>query len=80
MCLSYELCVHACFVGYMRACFFLGANYIRMQERDDVNWMKHTLTWFDESNGKVSIDYRPVHHNTLDEKEFASVKPAKRSY
>ncbi len=51
-----------------------------MQERDDVNWMKHTLTWFDESNGKVSIDYRPVHHNTLDEKEFASVKPAKRSY
>jgi len=49
-------------------------------ERDDVNWMKHTLTWFDENSGKVNIDYRPVHHNTLDEKEFPSVKPAKRSY
>jgi succinate dehydrogenase / fumarate reductase flavoprotein subunit len=33
--------------------------------RDDVNWMKHTLTWFDSSTGKVRIDYRPVHNYTL---------------
>ena len=33
-------------------------------DRDDVNWMKHTLAWIDD-NGKVSIDYRPVHMNTL---------------
>ena len=33
-------------------------------DRDDVNWMKHTLTWIDDK-GKVNIDYRPVHMNTL---------------
>jgi len=33
-------------------------------ERDDENWMKHTLTWLDEA-GKVGIDYRPVHTYTL---------------
>jgi succinate dehydrogenase / fumarate reductase flavoprotein subunit len=33
-------------------------------ERDDENWMKHTLAWIDEK-GKVNIDYRPVHMNTL---------------
>ncbi|HEY1145712.1 MAG TPA: succinate dehydrogenase flavoprotein subunit [Allosphingosinicella sp.] len=31
--------------------------------RDDANWMKHTVAWFDK--GKVSIDYRPVHDYTL---------------
>ena len=30
-------------------------------DRDDVNWMKHTLAWFDDATGKVKIDYRPVH-------------------
>ncbi len=33
-------------------------------DRDDENWMKHTLTWFGD-DGKVSIDYRPVHAYTL---------------
>jgi succinate dehydrogenase / fumarate reductase flavoprotein subunit len=33
-------------------------------DRDDENWMKHTLTWFGD-DGKVSIDYRPVHSYTL---------------
>jgi succinate dehydrogenase / fumarate reductase flavoprotein subunit len=33
-------------------------------DRDDVNWMKHTLTWRNV-NGKVRIDYRPVHTYTL---------------
>ncbi len=30
--------------------------------RDDVNWRKHTLAWV---NGKVELDYRPVHLNPL---------------
>jgi succinate dehydrogenase / fumarate reductase flavoprotein subunit len=33
-------------------------------KRDDKEWMKHTLTWCGE-DGKVVIDYRPVHMNTL---------------
>ena len=46
-------------------------------DRDDKDWMKHTATWF--SNGKVTIDYRPVHDYTLtDEMEY--VKPKKRVY
>jgi succinate dehydrogenase / fumarate reductase flavoprotein subunit len=35
-------------------------------ERDDENWMKHTLTWLDDK-GDVKIDYRPVHAYTLSE-------------
>jgi len=31
-------------------------------DRDDENWRKHTLTWV---NGKVDLDYRPVHLNPL---------------
>ena len=37
-------------------------------ERDDKNWMKHTVAWFDGWGGKgggVRIDYRPVHDFTL---------------
>src|SRR3979411_2793078 len=33
-------------------------------ERDDKNWMKHTLAWIDE-RGTTSIDYRPVHDYTM---------------
>ena len=33
--------------------------------RDDKNWMKHTLVWLDPETGKVAIDYRPVHTFTL---------------
>ena len=33
-------------------------------ERDDKNWMKHTLAWIDES-GNTAIDYRPVHDYTM---------------
>ena len=32
--------------------------------RDDEKWMKHTISWIDES-GKVTLDYRPVHLTTL---------------
>src|SRR4051794_1456085 len=33
-------------------------------ERDDVNWMKHTLAWVDEK-GNVKLDYRDVKMRTL---------------
>jgi len=47
-------------------------------ERDDENWMKHTLTWVD-NKGSVRFDYRPVHAHTLtDEVEF--VPPKARVY
>jgi succinate dehydrogenase / fumarate reductase flavoprotein subunit len=46
--------------------------------RDDDKWMKHTVCWMNE-NGKVKIDYRPVHTYTLtDEVEY--IPPKKRVY
>jgi succinate dehydrogenase / fumarate reductase, flavoprotein subunit len=33
-------------------------------DRDDKEWMKHTIAWLDAS-GKVTIGYRPVHLYTL---------------
>ena len=33
-------------------------------DRDDDNWMKHTLSWFNNA-GDVTTDYRPVHAYTL---------------
>ncbi len=33
-------------------------------DRDDENWMKHTLSWRDGA-GKVTLAYRPVHMFTL---------------
>ena len=47
-------------------------------DRDDENWMKHTLIWVD-NNGSVTFDYRPVHAYTLtDEVDF--VPPKARVY
>lgn len=48
-------------------------------DRDDENWMKHTLAYFDEKTGKTSIEYRPVHSYTLDD-EMEYVKPVARVY
>ena len=42
--------------------------------RDDKNWMKHSVSWIDGS-GRVSIDYRPVHMYTLS--DDVQVVPAK---
>jgi succinate dehydrogenase / fumarate reductase flavoprotein subunit len=47
-------------------------------ERDDKNWMKHTLAWID-AQGKVTIDYRPVHAYTLTN-EVSYVEPKARIY
>src|ERR1700730_8950900 len=33
-------------------------------DRDDKNWMKHTLAWID-GRGDTTIDYRPVHDYTM---------------
>jgi succinate dehydrogenase (ubiquinone) flavoprotein subunit len=49
-------------------------------ERNDEEWMKHTLSWYDVESGKVTLDYRPVHMNSLDESEMKSIPPAKRVY
>lgn len=46
-------------------------------ERDDENWLKHTLTWLDET--EVKIDYRPVHLYTLTD-EVQMIPPKKRVY
>jgi len=44
-------------------------------DRDDDQWMKHTLSWLD-SKGNVSLDYRPVHLYTLtDDVEVVPPKP-----
>jgi len=47
-------------------------------ERDDENWMKHSLAWVNES-GKVDITYREVIMRTLTN-DVAVVEPAKRVY
>ncbi|MCC8460501.1 MAG: succinate dehydrogenase flavoprotein subunit [Candidatus Megaira endosymbiont of Carteria cerasiformis] len=47
-------------------------------ERDDKNWMKHTLLWLEE-NGRVKIDYKPVVLTTLTD-EVEPVPPVKRVY
>jgi succinate dehydrogenase / fumarate reductase, flavoprotein subunit len=47
-------------------------------ERDDKEWMKHTLLWVDAKGG-VKIDYRPVHEYTLTD-EIEYIKPKKRVY
>jgi succinate dehydrogenase / fumarate reductase flavoprotein subunit len=47
-------------------------------DRDDENWMKHTLTWLD-SGGEVEFDYRPVHMYTLTD-DVEVVPPKKRVY
>ena len=60
-------------------------------ERDDANWMKHTLAWFegwgggatsavgDNSAGSVRIDYRPVHEYTLTD-DIDYIEPKRRVY
>ncbi len=47
-------------------------------ERDDKNWMKHTLSWIDPS-GKVKLDYRGVHNYTLTN-DVQYIEPKKRVY
>ena len=48
------------------------------KDRDDKNWMKHTLVSVDEK-GKTSFDFRPVHMETMT-KEVDPVPPKARTY
>ena len=47
-------------------------------DRDDLNWMKHTLAWCDDA-GNVRLDYRPVRMQTLTN-EVSVFPPKKRVY
>ncbi len=47
------------------------------KERDDKNWMKHTLSWLEEKSCK--IDYRSVHEYTLSN-EVKYIEPKARVY
>jgi len=47
-------------------------------ERDDKNWMKHTLAWCD-AKGKVTLGERPVHDYTLTE-DVKPFPPMARKY
>ena len=47
-------------------------------ERDDENWMKHTLVWLDDS-GEVRFGYRPVHTQTLTN-DVQPIPPKARVY
>lgn len=46
-------------------------------ERDDSQWLKHTLTWINHQ--QVKIDYRPVHLQTLTD-DVETIPPKKRVY
>jgi succinate dehydrogenase / fumarate reductase flavoprotein subunit len=48
-------------------------------DRDDANWMKHTLCWVDDATGKPSVDYRPVHTYTMSS-DIDYIKPKARVY
>jgi succinate dehydrogenase flavoprotein subunit len=48
------------------------------KDRDDREWLKHTLAWVDES-GRVRVDYRPVHLNTLTN-DVEPIPPKARTY
>ncbi|KAI1148648.1 hypothetical protein F4825DRAFT_464751 [Nemania diffusa] len=49
-------------------------------DRDDENWMKHTLSFQKKPHGKVELGYRKVTGTTLDESECKAVPPFKRTY
>jgi succinate dehydrogenase / fumarate reductase flavoprotein subunit len=51
-------------------------------KRDDAEWMKHTIAWFNPGGGAndlVKIDYRPVHDYTLTD-DIEYIKPKARVY
>ena len=47
--------------------------------RDDANWMQHTLAWADVEKKAVYLDYRPVHAHTLTN-EVQYIEPKARVY
>jgi|TARA_B100001105_G_scaffold255476_1_gene255214 succinate dehydrogenase / fumarate reductase flavoprotein subunit len=47
-------------------------------ERDDIEWMKHTLTWVNEK-GEIKVGYRGVHEYTLTN-DVSYIPPKERVY
>jgi succinate dehydrogenase / fumarate reductase flavoprotein subunit len=47
-------------------------------QRDDANWLKHTLVWVDGPQ-RARFDYRPVHLNTLT-RDVEPIPPRARTY
>jgi succinate dehydrogenase / fumarate reductase flavoprotein subunit len=47
-------------------------------DRDDENWMKHTLSWVNDA-GDVRFDYRPVHQETMTD-DVEAIPPKARVY
>jgi succinate dehydrogenase / fumarate reductase flavoprotein subunit len=47
--------------------------------RNDAEWMKHTLAWADYDSKSVRLDYRPVHTRTLTN-EVKYIEPKARVY
>ena len=45
-------------------------------KRDDENWRKHTLAWVSEE-GYVTLDYRPVHTDTMLPVDNGGIDPAR---
>ncbi len=48
-------------------------------ERNDKQWMKHSLAWTDGTKKKVTLGYRPVHDYTMS-KDIDYIKPKARVY
>ncbi len=48
-------------------------------ERDDENWMKHTLAWYNDKSAETRLDYRPVHKFTLSN-DIEYIPPKARTY
>lgn len=47
--------------------------------RDDKDWMKHTLAWIDDEKRTVTLDDRPVHTYTMSN-DIEYIKPKARVY
>ena len=47
-------------------------------ERDDENWLRHTVAWLDE-DGRATLDYRPVRLRTLTD-DVEPIPPQARVY
>lgn len=49
-------------------------------DRDDENWMKHTLSWLKDPTDNLTIGYRDVIHTTMDANEVDTIPPFARVY
>ncbi|ETI24431.1 succinate dehydrogenase, flavoprotein subunit [Cladophialophora carrionii CBS 160.54] len=49
-------------------------------ERDDQRFMRHSLSWQKDTGDEITIGYRDVVFETLDQNECETVPPKKRSY